>query len=1017
MSSNYPLFRAASFLIIAVFVISPGCKGGAQSPTDLAGTSVLKDSVGSSGIYSSGNRVLCSLWDCSIDAATGEVEAAPLREVSFHVNVVDFVNTSGEIGFKPVSADPQNGKFTFDITLHHPLPYAVYRGHDVRGIVFGPGEELMGSKADPDLTWISPGGFHVLNADGYTRWWNPKEFTTEGIYGYTSGIYGSNGFPPDVGKSATLNPYKYFAPAIGANDPVIPGVLETRGEFPSGSKATRRYELLFPVVSGNPDLRFQYAIDAAWGPPAGANCREAFHIDVKITKDTLWYYSEIAHGGELGLSIEVFDWGAKDNPEGIAGEILTLGIQSPTLFDFEEIISSPPSPGTTEYSGIYIFSDFSEGLHPTCAEGQEILISVTASGPLSYKPPSDGPAYPIGKNLSAYAVIEIPVENISDDLIIKDVTPPGLNFMSNAVCENNGLLYIAAAYRGLIILDNTDPSNPEVVRTIPTALDYSYLEPVDVDLAAGYAYVTDYYSGLSIVDIDPPESAYLVSAFCQGEGDLRLCTSIDGNYLYVGFKNNKIQVYDISTPNSPIGINTIWTDDAVGGVKVAGDYVYAATGEAGLSVIDNEDPWSGSIVLKVNTPGYAMDVDTMENMAYIADDSGGVQIIDISEPESAYSLGSLDTPDNALRVGFKDGYAYVAGSTEGIHIIDAYVPELPLVVKTVPGLSNATCLDLTEGKANVCSKSLNVIDSEIPEDAYIAYSVGLPSAYRLATTDSTSYVYAEGSLYAIDSAVPGAGHVVKKVGITKPVSDIAADNGYVYLAGAIDGGVILQIVDVDPLASASVIKTLNFPKGYANAAKIAASNGYVYLIDDDYYFRVIDVSPPESAGQVTFLEETGGYKAVSVPNGSMYAYIVTTSDIVRIIDIDPPESSNEVSSVNLNQDIYDMTCDGEYVYSIGYSYGPGETTMTIIDINPWNDSHIVNDIPVQDDVLWITSSAGYAYILADKYFYIYDISPPESAKWIAAEDLPYDISNDISVYSNHIYVANDMGGMIMFEIG
>src|SRR3972149_9332421 len=104
----------------------------------------------------------------------------------------------------------------------------------------------------------------LINADGYTRWWNYYEFAPrESVFGYTHGALASSGFP-----SATVNPYKYFADDLSALDGVEGLNISMRGSF-SASKVenTRNYIFQFPMSGGQPQIEFYYAIDASWSEP------------------------------------------------------------------------------------------------------------------------------------------------------------------------------------------------------------------------------------------------------------------------------------------------------------------------------------------------------------------------------------------------------------------------------------------------------------------------------------------------------------------------------------------------------------------------------------------------------------------------------------------------------------------------------------------------------------------------------------------------------------------------------
>ena len=156
----------------------------------------------------------------------------------------------------------------------------------------------------------------LLNPDGYSRWWNPAEFPSNGtIFGYTDGLLGA---PDSVGDfSATLNGYKYFCDDLDdPDDPLTDVTLENRGLFSAGQKNVRHYT----IEMGDEGLVFNYAVDASWVFPQGdppwsapddfapsANRPEAWFINVTEVENTLWN-DGTAGGGDLSLSIDVYDW-------------------------------------------------------------------------------------------------------------------------------------------------------------------------------------------------------------------------------------------------------------------------------------------------------------------------------------------------------------------------------------------------------------------------------------------------------------------------------------------------------------------------------------------------------------------------------------------------------------------------------------------------------------------------------------------------------------------------------------
>lgn len=412
--------------LTVILVCLTGCSGGGSpvTPPETDSMVLLTDANPARGNFS---RAMLGYWDISFNSETGEFEIIPLRDSLFHMNITSQLQTPMPNGIKLElnDFDPPNGLLDINIIVVHPLPNSDIRVFDMRGIFMGSGD-IITSSEDPEVIYSSPDGFRLLNHDGYTRWWNSPEFTTPGLFGYTLGAIGYPFYP-----KTTINPYKYFSDPLQPDDPVIPGVnLTNRGTFSTTldpPELGRRYQLQVPLVDGNPVWKLQYAIDVCWAPPTGnspppkpiydfppeANSPEAYHIEIDTSGSTAWYINDSQRGGDIHLSMEVFDWQAVLNPDGTDGEINSIVVESPTLFDSPIEVTVDSEPGSTWTSGIYnvTISD----VHPTGTQDQEILITVRSSDPTSYISPIGWPAYPADAHLAAYQLVEIPIANQNPD--------------------------------------------------------------------------------------------------------------------------------------------------------------------------------------------------------------------------------------------------------------------------------------------------------------------------------------------------------------------------------------------------------------------------------------------------------------------------------------------------------------------------------------------------------------------------------------------------------------------------
>jgi hypothetical protein len=399
---------------LIVLLIALGCSGG--SPVS-PGNSLAID-PGKTLTSIGNNHVLWGMWDISIDPATMTAQATPLRGVEFTCNVTQFMQ-------KPISpvnmiqlsigsgSDPSSGYFEVLVTLKHPFPgLNQYGGFDVRGIFMSDGS--VSGTYDSTVLRAGADDSHLINADGYTRFWNYPEFTSyNSIFGFTSGKLG----PPNHPMS-TVNPYKYFADGLDKDSPVTSIDPSSRGMFKTTPGAnTRQYDIQFKMNSGNTVFDFQYAVDASWDQPdpsfapeypqeafsASANCQEAFAISVSDAGSTAFYVSPTENGGELVLGVEVYDWQAMTKGASVPDEISAIWVESPVLGSPINLLDSAIIlPGSSIVSSV--FETTIGTLNLTKSGEEDLFITVESKSPDTYEPQLPGGStfsYPFA-SLAAY---------------------------------------------------------------------------------------------------------------------------------------------------------------------------------------------------------------------------------------------------------------------------------------------------------------------------------------------------------------------------------------------------------------------------------------------------------------------------------------------------------------------------------------------------------------------------------------------------------------------------------------
>ena len=391
-----------------------------------------------SGVAQQNCSMLWGLYNFTIDRKTGDVEVVPLRGVEFTANVLRFMQPPKSaknlvLGKAMPPSDFTTGHLFVKVTLKHPFPgNATFTGFDVRGVIIGNG--TVPGIADPSIMYAGENDLRVENADGYTRWFNPTEFTTyDTLFGYTKGVGGT----PKSDWTAILNGYKYYCDDLGQDDDLTaffsdPSCPNPRGMFSDGSTLARTFELQFPMNSGSPDISFQYAVIGSWvlpdpNPPVNipgdfptsANCQEAYCLSI-ADQSQLYYVDPTTKGGTLDVLLKVFDHQGAGTSAGVAGEVSMIHLETPGgiianggLASFD---SSALAGALIKQDDVSATWDLKVTDTSPSATGQfPIVVVVESANPTTYFSGIPGFAYPANAPLAAYQLGWVTVTDQAPD--------------------------------------------------------------------------------------------------------------------------------------------------------------------------------------------------------------------------------------------------------------------------------------------------------------------------------------------------------------------------------------------------------------------------------------------------------------------------------------------------------------------------------------------------------------------------------------------------------------------------
>jgi len=631
--SQFPLIILAAVLVI----FSLSCSGSGNPVTPDSATQT--GTTGNTDREASG-QYLWGLYDVYIDSDTGEVEIAPLRGAMFEANVTKFLHPPiSPINMLSIQVLPgsdfASGYLLLNVSIRHPFPGTNLRGFDVMGI-FMPPEGGQSLQWDPNLTWPDFSGDNpvLLNADGYTRWWNQPEFTSyDTIFGYTNGKLAPGGFT----SASTLNPFKYFADGMDPDTGFSSGYLNItdRGTFDTVIPGIniREYEIQFPVGPSNPDFRFKYAISACyWGPdgnpappapvddfPLSANRQEAVCITPTNGNSTAFYENESTYGGDLNFSLEIYDWQGMTQFSSAVPEINGIYVESPTLFD--GVID------VTE-AGIWAFEPMSpaaslcditiQNVAPTSVSDQYLMIIVTSEEPSDYSvqiPDVTEFDYPTDAVLAAFAVWDVPIASLGPQEDLPPVADASLSEPHEGTPPLVVNLDPSASYDpdGIIVMYEWDIENDgsfEYTTFAPDISTHGFEDPglYEVQLkVTDDDDLTDFLDEpllISVIDDgDPCEKG--PNLICSGDGNIFVDSYVE-EYDNAQILRNIIN-FDYGLPNSSNQIVKFYVGHGCNhnNSPITGKVKPIVEGEGWTFVESDEEPidTEGCRVVFVHIPG------------------------------------------------------------------------------------------------------------------------------------------------------------------------------------------------------------------------------------------------------------------------------------------------------------------------------------------------------------------------------------------------------------------------------
>jgi hypothetical protein len=223
--------------------------------------------------------------------------------------------------------------------------------------------------------------------------------------------------------------------------------------------------------------------------------------------------------------------------------------------------------------------------------------------------------------------------------------------------------YVTDKYEGLILVDvmtlaDNNPRNNFLKRALAFNPQGVLNGASNLTLAGNYAYICC-DAGLVVVSLAEPLKPRIVSSIGAPKIKNPKAVAIQFRYAFVCDAEG-VKVIDVTFPEKPKFVNSFVPLKEAHNIYVARTYAYVAAGAQGLVILDAENPEALKIAQVFTAKGQINDTRDVKVastnasvFAYLADGKNGLRVIQLTSPENPTYLGFSPRPTPKLIATYK----------------------------------------------------------------------------------------------------------------------------------------------------------------------------------------------------------------------------------------------------------------------------------------------------------------------------------------------------------------------------
>lgn len=528
----------------------------------------------------------------------------------------------------------------------------------------------------------------------------------------------------------------------------------------------------------------------------------------------------------------------------------------------------------------------------------------------------------------AGGAFEVRVFELPADGDLRSVSRIPVGGVVHDMALRGDVLYLSAGDGGLVVLDVSNPSSPEVLMTL-RGFGYTF----GLALHGDQLYTTERAEGLRIFDISRPRRPRQIGAYRDLRATNDVVVSEDGAQLFVADAERGLVVLDVTAPGALVERSAVALPAAAKpppippidppplSLQARDGYVYMAAVNQDLVVVDVRDLSAPRIAATLDLPGDSMDVRLYGHFAYLAQEPIGVAVVDISNPAAPRELSIVELPGCPHALALSEQRAVVTLVGQGLALIDLSNPEAPRFVSQFLPEAEARNVQIADGFAFLARGSGGLETYDVHEPAHPRLIAQRPTRdYLYDVTVDPPYAYlAEGQsgFTILDISDPRSAQALATLKTPEHAFSITLDDTTAYTAEGMYGYVAVDTAD------RSVPRIVGFGEkdGYVIAAHAV---GGTLALADFGALRLLDMSATGAAPRLVW---QGPRLVTRMVHEGTLLYLVTHRGTLEIVDLADPDHPVQRGRVSLPGHAYGLSVQNGLAAVAG-----GEDGVWLVDV-------------------------------------------------------------------------------------